>query len=113
MQQAETKFKIKVIKDLKTLKNAWFFKSQEVCVRGIPDIILCLCGYFITLELKRSNKAPITKLQWYNAEQITSKGQGIALIVAPEYWEGMFEYLKRIDGGEKPRRISIKKLNQS
>jgi hypothetical protein len=113
VEQSETKFKKRVLKDLKTLKNAWFFKSQEVCVRGIPDIILCLCGYFIALELKRDSKANITKLQWYNAEQISSKAWGIALIASPECWEEMFEYLKRIDGGEKPRRIVLKKLSRS
>jgi len=104
MQQPETKFKKIVLCDLKRLKNRWYFKSQEVCIKGIPDIIMCLNGFFVSIELKKDEEAKIEELQWYNAEQIICRGRGLALIVWPELWEGVYEFLKRIDAGEDPRR---------
>lgn len=107
--QKETVFKKKVQADLKKLKNRWFFKSQEVCVKGIPDIILCLNGFFISLELKKDNKARIDRLQEHNAAQIICKARGLALIVWPEIWEETLEMLKKIDGVERSPIIGIKK----
>ncbi len=111
--QAETRFKKKVQSDLKKLKNRWFYKSQEVCIKGIPDIILCLNGFFIALELKASNKSRIDGLQEYNAEQIICKGRGLALIVWPDIWGEVYETLKKIDGGKDPRRPALKKIKKS
>lgn len=103
-EQRETRFKKKVQSDLKKLKNRWFYKSQEVCIKGIPDIILCLNGFFIAIELKACAKSRIDELQRYNAEQILSKGRGLALIVWPDIWEETLEILKKIDGWKDPRR---------
>jgi hypothetical protein len=92
-----------VLADLKRLKNRWFFKSQEVCVKGIPDIILCLNGFFIAIELKACAKSRIDELQRYNAKVIHDRGGGLALIVWPEIWEKTLETLKKIDGWKDPR----------
>lgn len=103
----ETKFKESVRRDLKTLENVWFFKTQEVATRGIPDFILCLNGYFVTIELKRSKKIKLEPLQEHISNRIEEKGKGIALRAAPENWEKIFDLLKKLDAG-KPQRRKVK-----
>lgn len=93
----EKRFKEKVQKDLNTLENVWYFKSQERAVRGIPDIVMCLNGYFVALELKRSDKSVISALQVYTIHSIKSKGQGTAYVACPENWGKIFPVLKKID----------------
>jgi len=93
MQQPETKFKNKVRKDLNTLPYCWFFKAQEVSVRGIPDFICCIRGLFIALELKRDKKAKADPLQEYIISQIQG-AWGTAWVVSPENWPEVFKRLQ-------------------
>jgi hypothetical protein len=83
--QKETAFKQKVISYLRTLSECWFVKIQQVSIRGTPDIICCLNGYFIAMELKSSLSAEISALQLHNLRQITNAG-GISLVCSPETW---------------------------
>lgn len=103
VQQKETTFKKKALADLKLLRNRWFFKTQEVTIKGIPDILMCLNGFFIALELKRDGKARVEKLQWHNVEEITTRGNGVAIVVWPEIWDDVYAWLKQIDAGIDPR----------
>jgi carbamoylphosphate synthase large subunit len=89
----ETKFKEKVIEDLKTLDPIWFSKIQQVAIRGIPDILLCLVGNFVALELKVDSN--LTELQKYNLKKITLAG-GYAYEVTPKNWKKIFQELKEI-----------------
>lgn len=95
MQKPETKFKEKVMKDLKTLSNTWFFKSQEVSRRGIPDIIACVGGIFCALELKAED-GRIDKLQEYTLKEI-QKANGLAFAVRPSQWPEVFAKIKDFD----------------
>ena len=70
----ETNLKKKVLKYLKeTYPDAWAYKTCDQFTSGIPDIIICLEGKFIAIELKvGSNKA--TLLQAYTLEKIKVSG---------------------------------------
>jgi hypothetical protein len=92
----ETKFKEKVIKDLRTLKPIWFSKIQQVAIRGIPDILLCIRGNFIAIELKVD--AELTELQHYNLVNIQKAG-GWSYDVTPKNWKQIFQKLKEIHNG--------------
>lgn len=83
MKQPETLFKERVQRDLKArFPDAWFFKSSERSIRGIPDIIGVIRGRFVALELKvGKNKADA--LQRYVIEKIKKAG-GYAKVVTPE-----------------------------
>ena len=96
----ETKFKKKVLEDLKTLpiEDIWYFKSQEVAVRGIPDLILCVRGKFVAVELKVD--AELELLQSYNLTRITRAG-GIAMVATPKNWKDIFEYIKEREWEQK------------
>lgn len=93
----ETKFKKKVLEDLKTLKNAWFFKANEVSVRGIPDVILCLNGLFVAIELKKDSLETADPLQTYNGEKIVQKGKGIFYLASPDTWHDVLLKLHLLD----------------
>lgn len=105
MKKPETKFKEKVRADLKKLDNTWFYKSQEVAVRGIPDFIMCTYGLFVALELKPDEKITLEPLQDYILERIRTKGKGIALKATPGTWPDIFEALCLLDKG-----VSIEEL---
>ena len=93
--QAETRFKQRVIEFLKSLPDVWFVKIQQVVTRGTPDILACINGYFVALELKRSSDANITALQGHNLSEITKAG-GISLVSCPESWFKDRETLKML-----------------
>lgn len=59
---------------------------------GIPDLICCVKGAFVAIEVKRPDGKGITsKLQEYNIEEIIKSG-GIAVVM-----ENYIEFTKFID----------------
>ena len=93
MKQPETILKEKVLADLKTLPNTWHVKVQQTTIRGTPDILACVNGFFVALELKRDNAQRPDKLQDYQLVKIREAG-GASFIVHPENWSDIFGYLK-------------------
>lgn len=93
--QKETAFKKRAQRDLRTIPGIWFFKTQEVCVRGIPDLIICLRGLFIAIELKKDEKSKPTELQKHILGLI-EKAQGLAFVATPENWESILRILRGI-----------------
>jgi hypothetical protein len=79
----EKEFQRKVIKYLNTLPNTWFFKVWGGGFQraGIPDLILCIKGVFIAIELKGDDGKP-TELQKLNIKEINTAG-GIGIILYP------------------------------
>lgn len=94
--QAETKFKIKVRTTLVKLygPRLWIVKVQQRSLRGTPDFVFCIDGYFFALELKRHVDCIADPLQSYNMQKIIDAG-GVALCVAPENFETMLELIKQ------------------
>ena len=66
---------------MKGLKDAGVYAHKNIVSnkKGIPDIICCVRGTYVALEVKRPGGKP-TELQLYNLEQIRKSG-GIAEIV--------------------------------
>jgi len=93
--QSETRLKEKVLSDLKTLPNTWATKIQQVSIGGTPDIIACIRGYFVAIELKRNKKEKPTGLQEYNMVRIL-KADGQVFVVYPENWAKIFRHLERL-----------------
>lgn len=85
MKQKESLFKEKVFRDLKELKGIWFFKSHELSLIGIPDVIGCKNGKFFALELKKDAKSKPSKMQLYIIDKIKG-ASGYAAVVYPEAW---------------------------
>lgn len=95
-QKPETLFYVNKVKpDLEKLPNTWFVKVQMVALRGIPDVLLCVCGFFIAMELKKDEKQGPSPLQEWNLQGIGRAG-GMAFVVHPGNWKETYELLKEI-----------------
>ena len=79
---------------LKGLPDTWVVKIQQVAIRGTPDILMCVAGHFVALELK-TDIGRIDKLQVYTLEAINN-AKGYALVVAPSNWQKTYEFLQEL-----------------
>lgn len=82
----EKNFENKIKKYLE-LKGAWFVKyfANRNTKSGVPDILACVNGHFVAIEVKATYGRP-SPLQIWNIDRIKAAG-GIALIVYPKDWE--------------------------
>ena len=73
----ESKIQKEILLFLESL-GSWSFKTIESNKRGVPDIIGCLDGRFVGIEVKRPGKAPtvIQSIQLNNIE----KAGGISFV---------------------------------
>ena len=77
-----------VIPFLKSLPKTYYFIKNADSIRGIPDIIACVNGRFIALELKKSKECldhPRTALQSYTINLIRD-AMGKAYFAYPDNW---------------------------
>ena len=97
-QKPETVFRQKVTKWLEAnLPGSWFESIQQIAIRGTPDLLGCVRGRFVALELKASETSPVQELQKLKLERIASAG-GVALLVYPENWESVKNTLMGLRG---------------
>ena len=96
--QPETLFKEKVQEFLKSLPYCWTLKTNERSVRGIPDILICLRGQFIALELKVGENVA-DPLQQFYLDKIKAAG-GFSLVVWPATWHQVMPVLLKIATGQ-------------
>lgn len=96
----ESTFKKRVVGRLRKLALTATFTIQQTSIRGTPDLLLCVNGRFVALELKRSSKAPATELQKFNIERINACG-GYATLVYPENLEDVMKQLEEIANESK------------
>lgn len=105
-KQLETKFKEKVQEKLKLLRpHIWFYKTQQVALRGIPDMIICINGEFEAWELKKDEGAFIEPLQEKILQDINRAG-GTAHKVYPENFDYHYERLLKKLGVDNPSDLS-------
>lgn len=73
-------------------KNIWYVKyfANSFTPVGIPDILACVNGRFLGIEVK-NEKGKTTKLQNYNLHEIRRCG-GVSMVVRPQN----FEELKKV-----------------
>lgn len=68
-----------------------------MAISGTPDLLLCVNGTFVALELKKDAKSKPTELQKHNLNRIIQAG-GLAFVVYPENWQDVFNTLKLLSG---------------
>ncbi len=83
---AEKTFENK-IKDFLTDHGVWWVKyfANRNTKSGIPDILACVNGYFVAIEVKAQTGKP-SDLQKYHCRKIREAG-GVAVIVYPSGFE--------------------------
>jgi Holliday junction resolvase len=74
-------------------QGAYYFKhfGCKFSKAGVPDIVGCLNGRFVGIEVKRED-GKVSEIQKINLEQIRKAG-GIALVVRPSGFEEFKEKL--------------------
>ena len=92
----EKKFENQIKKFLK-LNHCYYFKywgGGQFTKAGVPDIIACIGGHFVGIEVKAENGKP-SELQQYNIEMIRRSG-GIGLILYPKDFENFKKLCKKL-----------------
>lgn len=72
---------------------------------GVPDILACVNGYFIGIEVKSETGRP-SDLQIYNAKKITESG-GIGVIVRPSDFELLKELILALDENQVGKALNL------
>ena len=95
-QKEETKFAVKVDRDIKNTfgLDAFYENIQQVGKRGTPDRLLCIRGRFIALELKTEVGTP-TRIQMLKLQRIKNAG-GLAYLVTPSTWPRILKELEEM-----------------
>lgn len=92
----EKQFQQRVIKFLKEqgtyVINMW--GGGRFTRAGIPDLIVCVNGYFIAVELKTETGKP-TKLQEWNIDQIKESG-GHATVLRPNQFDEFKYFIQEV-----------------
>lgn len=68
------------------------FFANSMTKKGIPDILSCVNGYFVAIEVKAQNGKP-SELQLYNVRKINQAG-GFAFILYPSKFEEFKSFIK-------------------
>lgn len=82
-------------------QGVWFIKywaGSKFTKDGIPDILACINGYFVAIEVKAQNGKP-SELQKYHVKKINYEANGIAVILYPQDWELFKELANCLNDG--------------
>lgn len=103
---SEKNFENKIKKYLKD-DGAYFVKyfANRMTKVGIPDILACVNGYFMGIEVKAEKGTP-SELQIYNIKQI-NEASGLGVIVRPSDFEKLKEIIDAFDNGDFMRAWRI------
>jgi hypothetical protein len=82
-------------------------KTQELSRSGTPDILACIDGIFVAIELK-TNEGKTSPLQRYNLDKIENCG-GISMVVTPDSEEKALLYLSNLLPARRAKFKSIVK----
>ena len=95
----EKQFENKVKEFLKQ-NGAWYVKywaGAPYTKSGIPDILACIDGHFVGIELKSSNGRP-SALQIYNVRKIRESG-GAAFVLYPSAFMDFQKFVSELHEG--------------
>lgn len=110
---AEKSFENKIKKFLE--ENAcWFVKffANAYTKVGVPDILACVNGYFVGIEVKAPHGKP-SELQKYNVKKLNTC-HGMAVIVKPDQYDDLTYMLRcLIYNDEEQAREICNKINTS
>lgn len=92
----EKDFQLKVEKFL-TDKGIYFVKywgGGNFTRSGVPDLLCCINGRFVGVELKTDN-GKVSELQQYNIDKIIQSG-GVALVLRPNDFKDFKSIVKNL-----------------
>lgn len=88
------------IKDFLKKEGCYFFKFWGTMYTraGVPDLIACVNGWFVGIEVK-SEIGRASEIQMANISEI-HQNKGFAVVVHPEGFEQLKEMIKAIKSGD-------------
>lgn len=88
------------MKDYLAKRGCWFVKffANRNTERGIPDLLCCIGGHFVGLEIKGPTGRP-SEIQLWNVEQIKKAG-GRAMVLWPKDWDVFRALVDELTGGD-------------
>lgn len=89
----ERDFQRAVLKKLREIPASWWVKINDKVTCGLPDIVGCVAGVFIAIELKTKSK--VTALQAYTLRKIDG-ANGQTFVATPENWAEVYAYLVKL-----------------
>lgn len=78
-------------------QGAWFIKywaGSQFTKKGIPDIIACVNGNFVAIEVKATH-GKVSELQKYNIRKINEAG-GYAFALYPKHYDLFKELVNKL-----------------
>lgn len=86
------------IKNFLDEQGAWYVKffANRMTEKGIPDILACINGYFVGIEVKAQTGKP-SKLQIYKCNKIRDSG-GCAFVLYPSGFNRFKEFVRILNG---------------
>lgn len=92
-EMLEKDFQRFVLIQLRKIPNSFWVKINDRYTSGIPDILGCVAGIFVGLELKTKSK--VTAIQAYTLRKI-DRANGQAFVVNPENWKKVYALLLKM-----------------
>ena len=88
-------------------KGAWYIKywaGSRFTRDGIPDILACVRGYFVAIEVKAQNgKYDPEGLQAHKIKEIRKAG-GFAMVVFPSGWRDFRKFIDNLRSNRSEQR---------
>lgn len=104
---AEKQFENK-IKDFLKEQNAWFIKywaGSKFTKDGIPDILCCIDGHFVAIEVKAQTGRP-SALQLYNIRKIREAG-GFAFVLYPSGYDKFKQFVADLKSDRFTKEMEV------
>lgn len=95
----EKDFQKKVLKRLREIPGTWWLKVNDRATVGIPDILGCVAGVFMAIELKTKSK--VTPIQAYTLRRI-ERADGQTFVVHPGNWAEVLKFIMKLAELRKP-----------
>lgn len=79
-------------------RGAWFVKywaGAQYTKSGIPDILCCINGYFVGVEVKAQNGKP-SEIQIFNIRKINAAG-GFAFVLYPSAFDQFKQFVEDLE----------------
>ena len=81
------------------------FFANSYTKSGIPDILACVNGYFVGIEVKAQNGKP-SELQLYNVNKIREAG-GFAMVLYPSGFAKFKEFITELKKDNFTREMEV------
>jgi len=80
-------------------RGVWFFKvaGGPMQQRGVPDLVCCVDGLFVAMEVKRPGVGRLTDLQALTIERIRDAGGVAEVVTSVDEAAAVIEEVDRLD----------------